>query len=130
MSDESITFLPSPLPQSGQYKAIRGIFCFAYTLVLLALPLYICGEASKKGCQGQYRVAGPNVSTTPLRQWGFRQCLPFSWITLRDKHCRHPIAVLGVVDTFGPVQLSGHFSQKQAKTEVVKIKNSEFSYWA
>jgi hypothetical protein len=44
---------------------------------------------------------GPNVSTTPLRQWGFRQCLPLSWTTLRDKHCRHPIAVMGVVDTFG-----------------------------
>ena len=43
----------------------------------------------------------PNVSTTPLRQWGFRQCLPFSWTTLRGKHCRHPIAVMGVVDTFG-----------------------------
>ena len=27
----------------------------------------------------------PNVSTTPLRQWGFRQCLPFSWTTLRGK---------------------------------------------
>ena len=22
---------------------------------------------------------GPNVSTTPLRHWGFLQCLPFSW---------------------------------------------------
>ena len=43
----------------------------------------------------------PNVFTTPLRQWGFRQCLPFSWTTLRDKHCRHPIAVMGVVDMFG-----------------------------
>ena len=42
-----------------------------------------------------------NVSTTPLQQWGFRQCLPFSWTTLRGKHCRHPIAVMGVVDTFG-----------------------------
>ena len=41
-----------------------------------------------------------NVSTTPLRQWGFRQCLPFSWTTLRGKHCRHPIALMGVVDTF------------------------------
>ena len=28
----------------------------------------------------------PNVSTTPLRQWGFRQCLPFSWTTLS---CRY-----------------------------------------
>ena len=27
----------------------------------------------------------PNVSTTPLRQWGFRQCLPFSWTTLIGK---------------------------------------------
>ena len=42
-----------------------------------------------------------NVSTTPLRQWGFRQCLPFSWTRLRGKHCRHPITVMGVVDTFG-----------------------------
>ena len=47
------------------------------------------------------RSYGPNVSTTPLRQWGFRQCLPFSWTTRRGKHCRHPIAVMGVVDTFG-----------------------------
>ena len=35
-----------------------------------------------------------NVFTTPLRQWGFRQCLPLSWTTLRRKHCRHPIAIL------------------------------------
>jgi hypothetical protein len=27
-----------------------------------------------------------NVSITPLRQWGFRQCLPFSWTTLRGKN--------------------------------------------
>ena len=46
----------------------------------------------------------PNVSryNPIIRQWGFRQCLPFSWTTLRGKHCRHPIAVMGVVDTFGP----------------------------
>ena len=31
----------------------------------------------------------PNVSTTPLWQWGFRQSLPFSWTTLRSKHCQH-----------------------------------------
>ena len=46
----------------------------------------------------------PKVSTTPLRQWGFRQWLPFSWTTLRGKHCRHPIAVMGVVDTIVPGQ--------------------------
>ena len=43
----------------------------------------------------------PNISTTPLRQWGFQQFLPFSWTTLRGKHCQHPIVVMGVVDTFG-----------------------------
>jgi hypothetical protein len=42
----------------------------------------------------------PNVSTTPLQQWGFWQCLPFSWTTLRGKNCRHPIDVMGVIDTF------------------------------
>ena len=26
----------------------------------------------------------PNVSTTPLWQWGFRQCLYFSWTTCKD----------------------------------------------
>ena len=44
---------------------------------------------------------GPNVSTTPLRQC-FQQCLPFIWTTLRGKHCGNPIAVMVVVDTFGP----------------------------
>ena len=43
----------------------------------------------------------PNVSTTPIRQWGFQQCLPFSWTTLRGKHCWHPIAAMGVEDRFG-----------------------------
>ena len=43
---------------------------------------------------------GSNVCTTPLRQWGFQKCLPFSLTALRGKHCRHPIAVTGVVDTF------------------------------
>ena len=43
----------------------------------------------------------PSVSTTPLLQWGFRQCLPFSWAMLREKHCRHSIAAMGVVDPFG-----------------------------
>ena len=37
----------------------------------------------------------------PHYGWGFRQCLPFSWTTLTGKHCRHPIAVLGVVDMLG-----------------------------
>ena len=44
------------------------------------------------------------VSTTPLQEWGwgFRNCLRFSWTTLRGKHCRHPFAIIVVVDTCGP----------------------------
>ena len=53
---------------------------------------------------------GPNVSTTPLQQWDFLQCLPFSWTTLRDKHCWHLSAVMGVVDTFGPGYILKVFS--------------------
>jgi hypothetical protein len=56
---------------------------------------------NQEGIVPQMRRPGLNVSTTPLRQWGFRQCLPFSWTTLRGKHCRHHIAVMGVVYTFG-----------------------------
>ena len=56
---------------------------------------------TKKGLLNWY---GPNVSTTPLQQWGFGQCLPFSWTTLRGKHCWDPIAVQarkGVDETHG-----------------------------
>ena len=63
---------------------------------------------------------GPNVSTTPLRQWGFQQCLPFSWTTLRSKHCRHPIAVMEVVDTFGHRRLHCNYNI----LPVVQEKNS------
>ena len=42
-----------------------------------------------------------NVSTTPLQQWGFWQCLPCSWTTLKGKQCRQPIDVMGVLDMFG-----------------------------
>ena len=59
------------------------------------LTLFI---TTQEGMQGP----GSNVSTTPLRQCGFRQCLPFSWTTPRGKHCRFPIAVMGVVVTFKP----------------------------
>ena len=45
-------------------------------------------------------------STTPLRHWGYRHFLPISWTTLRGKHCMHLIAIMGVVDTFGPVLIT------------------------
>ena len=59
-----------------------------------------------------------NVSTSPLRQWGFRQWLTFSWTTLRGKHCRHPIAVMGVVDTFEHTE----YSQNPCNQRDVRIQ--------
>ncbi len=64
---------------------------------------------------------GQNVSTTPLRQWGFRQCLPFSWTTLRGKHCWHPIAVMGVVDTFRPYPVCLLLRCKCLKTSIYTV---------
>ena len=55
----------------------------------------------------QYSTLSANVYAPPLGQWGFWQCLPFSWTTLGGKHCRHPIAVMGVADTFGQGYIKG-----------------------
>ena len=63
---------------------------------------YICNEELFFGTD----IAQTYLS---LRQWNFRQWLPFSWTTLRDKYCRHPIAAMGVVDTFG------HFAVSQKR---------------
>ena len=43
----------------------------------------------------------PERIYNPITTMGVSAMLPFSWTTLRGKHCRHPIAVMGVVDTFG-----------------------------
>ena len=67
------------------------------------------------------------VDETP--QWGFRQCLPFSWTTLRGKHCRHPIAVLmGVVDTFErwqQTQRQRHAATRTRRSCLSKISGSD-----
>ena len=68
---------------------------FAIKKYLLDPRWFFCGFYSLF-----LRWCSPNVSTTPF-EWGFRQCLPFSWTKLRGRHCRHPIAVMGIVDTFG-----------------------------
>ena len=69
-------------------------------------------------------------SKTPIRQWGFRQHLPFSWTTLRCKHCLHPVAVMGIVDTIGlyphqdfclPVPLY--------RVQILKVKNGGNITW-
>ena len=74
-------------------------FIFAQNKLLVTITFNHYQSPSKMGRNWGYKCS--NVSTTPLRQWGFWQCLLFSWTTLRSKHCRHPIAIMGVVDTFG-----------------------------
>jgi hypothetical protein len=64
----------------------------------------------------------PERIYNPITAMGFWQCLLFSWTTLRGKHCRHPIAVMGVVDTFGQyglifIQRSWR-NQKAARSEI------------
>ena len=54
------------------------------------------------GLQGLLLSPWLNISTTPLRQLDFLHCLPFSLTTLRGKHCRHPISIMWLVDTFKP----------------------------
>ena len=39
---------------------------------------------------------------------GFLAMFPLSWTTLRGKYWWHPIAIMGVVDTFGPYQIKIH----------------------
>ena len=80
------------------FKAVRGLrrVCLIPSLVIPCNP-----REAKRFCL--------NVSTTPIRQWGFRQCLPFSWTTLRGKHCQYLIAIMGVVDTFEHWLLSAAF---------------------
>ena len=56
------------------------------------------GEGGLKKCPKQFRHL---LWTAPYGNGFFWQCLPFSWKTLRGKHCRQPIAVMGVVDKFG-----------------------------
>merc|ERR1712051_861896 len=75
--------------------------------------------SNKKETKGRSSRESPKVSTTPLQQWGFRQCLPFSWTTQRGKYCQHPIAIMGVVGTFrhctlkawGQKKPQSHFNQ-------------------
>ena len=51
---------------------MKAIYCFKRLDTVLESPNLIF-------CQCL------NVSTTPLCQWGFRQCLPFSWTTLKPQ---------------------------------------------
>ena len=82
-----------------------------YTWDWLSMSMYLTPFIMNTKRWILFRRYCSNVSTTPLRHWGFRQCLPFSWTTLRGIHCRHPIAVMEVVDTFGQRSICYIFKQ-------------------
>ena len=77
--------------KDGGQKTVRDVNIKYYLLQVLD----VCH-------MNQLPTESPNVFTTPLQQWGVRQCLSFSWTTLSGRHCPHPFALMGVVDMFGP----------------------------
>ena len=54
----------------------------------------------------------------PIMAMGLSKCLPFSWTTLRGKHYLHPIAIMGVVYTFG---------QRVAKDYTANVLSAEIA---
>ena len=60
----------------------------------VVLPKFISGCRMDLICS----TSRPKRIYNPIT--AFWQCLPFSWTTIRGKHCWHPIAIMGVVDTF------------------------------
>ena len=78
-----------PISLSGNLRKILGL---NHNICLLS-------QLAISKLNTRWKRPSRKVSTTPLWQKGFRICLPFSWTTLRGKHCQHPIVVMRVVDT-------------------------------
>ena len=98
MRENSFVILFSP--RLSFHFWIHSSLCWAQ----LASPPWVIHKLQKQysiwACMLRKRYR-PNISTTPLQQWSFWQCLPFRWTILRGKHCWHPIVVMGVVDHLG-----------------------------
>ena len=62
-----------------------------------------------------------NVSTTPITAMECRQCLPFSAIQLKAKHCRKPHCHNGVIDTFGLCMLGACSQPAHVRTCLVYV---------
>ena len=62
---------------------------------------YLPARRIYQGALVSQPLHSPNVSTTPITAMGCRQCLPFSVVQLKGKHCRKPHCHNGVVDMFG-----------------------------
>ena len=85
-SQNSLAYL---LSDCNKFVLLPDIFYISGTLQMVNIDHWAeqkqqCLTSAKK-----LRLQ-PNLSATPLRQWGFQQCLPFSWTTLKVKpHCHN-----------------------------------------
>ena len=70
-------------------RVICRTVCCILIMKVFYNDLFWQSNGTKLAIWSEASQLGPNVSTTPLWQWGFWQCLPFSSTTLRGKHCRH-----------------------------------------
>ena len=100
-----IAFLVRHLMENGQYLWKSGSILTWYSAKKLQFFQRGVNFLEEHHQSFEALSQRPYVSSTPLRQWGFRQCLPFSWTTLRGKHCLHPMTVMGNVDTFEQHQI-------------------------
>ena len=81
------------------------------------------GQNQKKSQQA--KSLSWSISNRMIRVMGFWQRLPFSWTTLRGKHCWHPIAVMGVIDTFRRTFVPSDFNHWNA-LEYILYKITEY----
>ena len=65
----------------------------------------------------------PECIYNPITTMGFSAMFTFQLDTLRGKNCRHPIAVMGVVDMFGS-QIIVHTNPQQCKMAKPQFKQT------
>ena len=65
----------------------------------------------------------PERIYNPITAMGFSAMFTFQLDKLRGKHCRHPIAIMGVVDTFGQCRLTLIVRRGELMLSFLKIYN-------
>ena len=79
------------------------LFClFVFVCLLLFALVFVCLFVFSLCLEGISKYLRGEQDLCQLGLLPERIYNPFSWKTLRGKHCRHPIAVMVVVDTLGP----------------------------
>ena len=80
--ERAFIFKPDPLAESVEQWMTLMSACSNPIMSYLLCRKYLCVAHLAQ------------TYLQPVLQQGLRQCLPFSWTTLRGKHCLHPTAVL------------------------------------